>query len=313
MGFLRHGLAELHERKAHFVLTENPESKKPLWAGWNRRRPSADEVYAHFAFYRGRIGLIPGSLGCTVLDIDEGSPDALHEFPYSHELTSLSGKAHLWYRTKPLPSRKYNGLRLPDYQIRKADLITDSGFVVLANPIEAVEMLLDLPEIDELPPPLAEVVKLERPLRGLNLSGEGVERQREKLEHCPDTDFSRVYPGQRNDTMFRYLQRCPLSLVADYQTCLQLASQANAQMPIPMDESEVRGIAFSVFRNKAAYLQKAKSQGRQGGISSGESRRAETAERDAEIVRLVEEGMKKRAVAKHFGITPKAIRRILSR
>ena len=312
---MKTSIKELHRQGAHFVLTKSPkgpEAKQPLWRRWNRSRPSADEVYGHWAYYTGNIGVIPGSLSSAVLDIDAGSPGAISAFPYSATLRSLSGKYHLWYRARRLPGRKYNGLSFPTYQIEKADLITRSGYVVIADPMKDLDALLSLPKVD-LPPPLAELVAQE--LEQVSGGGEPIIGPRPRavvsVDHVPDTDFTQVYPGSRNATLFHYLQRCPLSLVADYDTCLGLARKANALIPKPLPDAEVKRTAESIHRNKAKYSEFwSRERGREWGIKSGEARRARNAERDAEIIRLLDQGVAKKAIARQFGLTPAWIRGI---
>ena len=59
---------------AHFVLCA--PSKKPIWSGWNLRRPTA-EVAALHRREHGLLGVIPWSLRSTGLDVDAGDPRQL--------------------------------------------------------------------------------------------------------------------------------------------------------------------------------------------------------------------------------------------
>ena len=63
-------LEALHTRGAHFVLCRG--DKQPLAVGWQKTRPGLAVVEAH-AEAGGLVGVIPASLGCVVVDVDEGS------------------------------------------------------------------------------------------------------------------------------------------------------------------------------------------------------------------------------------------------
>ena len=65
----RRALAYLHDRGAHFVLLAD---KKPLWKGYQKRRPALELVLQH-----GEIGLVPWSIETTALDFDSGKSGQL--------------------------------------------------------------------------------------------------------------------------------------------------------------------------------------------------------------------------------------------
>ena len=58
-------VAYLHDRGGHYVLCHG---KRPIWPGWQRRRPGLDTVLAH----DGPLGIVPYSLGTSALDVDYG-------------------------------------------------------------------------------------------------------------------------------------------------------------------------------------------------------------------------------------------------
>ena len=59
----------LHTCGAHFVLCW--DDKRPVAGAWQQTRPELTAVKAH-AEAGGLVGVIPASLGCFVVDIDEG-------------------------------------------------------------------------------------------------------------------------------------------------------------------------------------------------------------------------------------------------
>ena len=129
------------------------------------------------------------------------------------------------------------------------------SYVVIADPIKDLDALLSLPKVD-LPPPLAELVAQE--LEQVSGGGEPIiglrPRAVDSLDHVPDTDFTQVYPWSRNATLFHYLQRCPLRLVADYDTCLGLARDANALMPKPLPDAEVKGMWYNFSPPRWSFM-----------------------------------------------------------
>ena len=108
-------LAYLGDMGAHFVLVRNdgtPESKRPR-AGitWGDTWPSAADILHETTTDAGALlpfGVVPGSIGLAVLDVDNDagtkdfpSPERVNtlirRFPPAAILRSLSGKPHLWY------------------------------------------------------------------------------------------------------------------------------------------------------------------------------------------------------------------------
>ena len=63
----------LAERGAHYVLC-NPD-KCAIAVAWQKKKPALRTVLAH-ARGGGLIGLVPASVGCVVIDIDEGGTAA---------------------------------------------------------------------------------------------------------------------------------------------------------------------------------------------------------------------------------------------
>ena len=62
-------LEALHECGAHFVLCRG--DKQPVSVAWQKTRPKLPGVEEHAA-RGGSAGVIPASVGCVVVDVDEG-------------------------------------------------------------------------------------------------------------------------------------------------------------------------------------------------------------------------------------------------
>ena len=90
-------------RGAHCVLCA--PSKKALSVGWQKKPgPDLEAVIAH-ARSAGHIAVIPWSLGCVVIDVDDGGTAAVEAVkqvlgtPVAITTTQREGGFHLWYRT----------------------------------------------------------------------------------------------------------------------------------------------------------------------------------------------------------------------
>ena len=66
---------------------------------WTKYRPSLVETAAH-AFGGSPIGLVPASLGCTVIDADSGDFSSITDLypPMCSYPTRTAGHGHLWYQ-----------------------------------------------------------------------------------------------------------------------------------------------------------------------------------------------------------------------
>ena len=89
--------------EGHYVLCDT--NKRPIEPGWQKRARTAGEAVAHLKATRlsgGKVGVIPASLGCAVVDIDAGGADAAKAV-----LEQVGGPVvsietprglHLWFR-----------------------------------------------------------------------------------------------------------------------------------------------------------------------------------------------------------------------
>ena len=86
-------------RGAHLILLKADEAGElvPAWQGWNRRRPGSGQCIDHVRA-GGRIGWMPSSFECIVIDVDHGDPrDLASVHPPLVYLETRRG-AHLVYR-----------------------------------------------------------------------------------------------------------------------------------------------------------------------------------------------------------------------
>ena len=145
-------LEALHTRGAHFVLCRG--DKRPLAVGWQKTRPGFAAVEKH-AEAGGLVGVIPASLGCLVVDVDEGGDrglasviGALGAEPVA-TVGTRGGGFHLWY---PAPAGEI-GNRKWGLSNAAGDIRGSRGFVVCWDPAEIVAGLSLNREVD--PPNLA--------------------------------------------------------------------------------------------------------------------------------------------------------------
>ena len=141
--------AALHAAGGHFVLCGS--DKRALFEKWEQPpRPTLAAVLAH----KGRLGLIPASIGAVVVDVDlpgaeAVAVEALGEPPLRHP-SGKPERSHLWYRA---PAGEVRNRDWRFGQIRGSN-----GYVILWAPALVVAALDAFgPESDEAP---AEIERL---------------------------------------------------------------------------------------------------------------------------------------------------------
>ena len=94
-------LEALHVRGAHFVIAT--ADKQPISRKWQKTRPDFSDVERH-AEDGSLIGVIPASLRCFVIDIDQGGANGVEAVrgilgdPIAVIKTQRPGGFHAWYR-----------------------------------------------------------------------------------------------------------------------------------------------------------------------------------------------------------------------
>ena len=119
--------------EAHFVLLSEPEIKKATYP-WSDTHPSKEEVKEHLeADPTNRVGLIPSSIGCGVLDFDGNDPQKLAMLSFSLKprasVPSNSGglHTHMWVRLSDADLAQYSENKSFSY----GDWRCSNGYVVL--------------------------------------------------------------------------------------------------------------------------------------------------------------------------------------
>ena len=141
-------IRRLDKAGAHFVLAD--DTKRPIQKDWINTPPTKAALSAHFKA-GGLLGLIPASIGCCVIDIDD-TKDAklLNELATTaaawHK-TRREGGYHYWFRCAEAPEGNqalhWKGKKVGDYRHAK-------GFIVLWKP-KAVAPLIEMEAGDSLP------------------------------------------------------------------------------------------------------------------------------------------------------------------
>ena len=133
-------LEALHARGAHFVLTAT--DKRPLWQAWQTARPDFSNVDRH-AQGDGLVGVVPASLKCFVVDIDQGGENGVEAVrrilgkPVAVIATKRPGGFHAWYRAAAgdIGNRKWG---LGD---AGGDIRGSRGFAILWDPSTLADAL----------------------------------------------------------------------------------------------------------------------------------------------------------------------------
>ena len=173
----------LAKRGGHFVLCA--ASKKAISTGWQKTKPNLKAVIAH-ARGGGLIGLVPASVGCVVIDIDEGGEGAvtavkkkLGASPVLWTKTQREGGFHMWFRDEcEQGNRKWH---LP---AGSGDIRGGRGYAIVWNPVSVAAGL----EANFGSAALVDVSKLPKPKRAVATGPEAVEA---------------ALPGDRNNVLNR--------------------------------------------------------------------------------------------------------------
>ena len=126
-------LQALRDSGAHFVIAT--ADKQPISRKWQKTRPDFSDVERH-AEDGSLIGVIPASLQCFVVDIDEGGENGVEAVrgilgePVAVIATQRLGGFHAWYRAAAgdIRNRKWS---LGD---AGGDIRGSRGFVILWDP-----------------------------------------------------------------------------------------------------------------------------------------------------------------------------------
>ena len=238
-------LATLHRAGAHLVLFDT-ETKRPLWRGWSKREPGIKTVEQHLD--RGNnagVGVIPRSLGCAVVDVDDGDPEQLWLRYPPFVVCDSRGRqdAHGWYcDTERRRDGKFEVLGC-------AGDIKCNGFVGLWH--DSANRLCDrLANISSSPlPDLFTTVGIE--LHAQRASSRAIPPPAAPVKPFDGKPLEQVEVGNRNVALFHALrfQAYPLDVSDEdsFHECVRaIAFQLNGRFPQPLDRREVVKLAWSI-------------------------------------------------------------------
>ena len=131
---LKEIIESLHEMGAHFVLAK--KSKRPISSNWQKTKPKLNQVLNHIEKDE-LVGIMPVSLQCLVIDIDEGDPNTFTErygMPLLQYSTQRKGGEHLWYLLDKDESHGNKEIYLKEIDM-KGDLRCANGYVIFWSDI----------------------------------------------------------------------------------------------------------------------------------------------------------------------------------
>ena len=312
----RRALAYLHDRGAHFVLLAD---KKPLWKGYQKRRPALELVLQH-----GEIGFVPWSIETTALDVDSGKSGQLQlKHPPLVALASRRGE-HLYYRDdEPRRNGNWNAFGCSG-QVRGAN-----GFLRLWHPEGPVNLSIALAH-DPYPRKFPADLISAPPAKRHRPPADPGEPYTRRIPHRDrDRALSAVPVGNRNNSLFdvvrfwAYAAPKPGSVAEWHDQVRTYAQTRNGDFRQPLPVQEVTKLALSVSTwvwsgGGPSYhgvgYDYTPEQRQRGGLTWGRMRRHDTRERDAAIVQAVKDGgLSMRRVARDWGLAESTVRHIVRR
>ena len=297
----------LTDAGAHLVLCR--PDKRPLWRGWQKRRPSADVAQAHVDDAHGPLGVIPWSLRSTALDIDEGDPDALRScFEPWADLASRRGRHFYYDDSEPRGNASWS------LENCRGDIRGARGFLVmhgdgLVRLVDALDRRVigkhpwprDLFDMAGLGPVLADPEPA--PIR----------TEPGRTVAAPiQIALERVVRGGRGVALFdqcrwwAYEQGKGATLEAWKRRVLAYVTEQNERFHAPITAARVQAIAWSIagwtWDGGGSLDHGVMAQTRRG-VASGKVRRFLTYERDRFMVARLDAGETQPVVARAFGVS----------
>lgn len=337
-------IAYLHGIGAHFVLVKPGEQKTPVHSGYQKRRPSVDEIDRHLDT-TGKIGLFPFSLRLSALDLDAfPDDDATHAFmqarpPLVACPTRRPGGLHLYY---PDTEPRRNGRWFDDATSCGGDVRSAHGYLVLWDPgtLRVLQAKFQRGSQGCLFPSelLAEI-----PLKaGTPTPSDLTESRRKEPSNVvvPNgLDLSTLSPGMRNSGAFealrhwaykevlRHTERSAFFQAVEVQALTARQSIEDRQGYTAAEaRATARSIADWTWERQGMFRQQAEAQFRESdedrfkrqqsfrGRQSGASRRQATQARDSSILWMVDtEGWTQTQTANLLGIEQSTVSRVLRR
>ena len=303
-------IAYLHKKRARFVICKG---KRPIEKGWPNRRPSVESV-CNYENAGLDLGLVPFSIGTTVLDVDHGNATELATA--APPLTSLKtpGGDHLVYQdNEPRGNVKF------DYCGCQGDIRGAKGYVRLyEGGAEKLADALHNTEEGTAPFPVECLPKTstnKAPHENIGtvlpfktkFSDVPLEQVQED-RHIALFNVIRywAYFENKGDNLKDWIYRVD-----------SFAQSQNQRLPTPEKRQKVftdlsKSIAEWTWAGKGAIDHTTVAQTRRG-KKLGRIRREANQERDSAILNDSETGDSLRELSKKYGLSTHAIQNILKR
>ena len=304
-------VADLVRRGAHLVLLGGG-SKLPLWRGWPARKPCAAVAIRHLDDQAGALGVVPWSLGETVVDVDAGDPARLHALcPPRVSLPTRRG-LHDWYDDN-LPRKNRNGVDVAGVRM---DVRGERGYVKLHGGRVGIEALLSgLSRVGRYPfGPVADLFELAgEPALGVRAQSGATAPAAATLEYA--------FRGARNHALFNALRRWAYRahdldepLTVWHERCLDKARALAATLPIPFSQGDTKNSIDATAWSVAGYCRSPRcrvpwspavltARRRKGGIVRARRARRAVLDRDRAIVAMLDAGVSMRQTAERLTVT----------
>ena len=291
--------------------------KTPAHSGYQLRRPPSVAAVQSWQDRGGKLGVLPSSLNCVVMDVDHGDPAPLLEaclwLPEFLCAYPTRRGQHLWLgRDRAVSSPKWQGYGCAGdvldgrrYAVLHGAAADELGKAFAGRPRRTLRRMdpfkgLQLDLFKSLPSPRPP--QGDGPPPGSPLQAVGGDESRNV--------------SLRDHT--RQAARPIVDVATTWEEALQVTRQvafdANDRFPVPLPAGEVESTALSaakyLWRNKGFTA--SHNQARRG-RKSGRVRLAATRDRDAKIRRDYAQGLGKTEIAARYGVSEGAIRKVLRR
>ena len=295
-------IARIADEYGADLLLCKPEDKSPKWKGWQRLRPSVNQVAAHLSD-GGLLGVILASLRSSVLDIDYGDPSQLlAEFPPWASLRTTRG-FHAYYDDNTTRKNGNWAARGCSGQVRSGR----GGYVILhggcAPLLDALDTRAGL--LRPFPADLFEAVGL-APV-ALDVRSPVVRPTLPRIV----LPLERIHPGGRGIALFdqvrfwAYTQPRGQDLSGWHRKVLSYSRSQNTRFPLPVTDGRVRGCSKSVsdwtWKGGGPLDHSYEAQARRGKASAA-VRRFTISDRDRLFVSRLDAGQSTRAIASRYGV-----------
>ena len=282
------------------------DDKTPAeWRGWIDRQLTLDDALEHVE-RGGNLGLVPASIGMVAIDVDEeGDCDRLfHNFPpLAMYQTQRVGGVHAFYQHDGAPVRQ-RPWRAPLFRTA-GDIRHGRGYVVLWRPDQLVNDLergsagVPFTEVEQAlvtRPPAPQAGPKSPPVASTPAEDDSPPSPA-RLRHAwlKDKIIAARIDGMDGAALRRYAVRLHAGLV----------QPPDIRVPHRLPLAEALRLA-----SWASGMRWDTEAQRRRGLLSGQARYAVTADRDAEIVATLAEGLSIRETARALGLGKSSVGRV---